>query len=177
LKQRIFGIILLITLLTPVFFSAAWLHYKKKAVKREIKWRIIAGLERDELICLRFSLHDAEALLRWEHPGEFEYRGEMYDVVEQISTTDSVVFWCWWDHAETRLNRQLKNLVDYALGKDAQKQENGKRFYMFLSSLYLSSTSDFDVISQPVFQIRFSELGFCLCAFNIQPPSPPPRLG
>ncbi len=164
-------------LFAPVFFTAAWLQYQKKAVKKEIKWKMIAGLDREELVLLKFSQRDADNFLRWEHPGEFEYLGEMYDVVERETLADSIIFWCWWDHEETRLNRQLKNLVDYAMGKDPLKKENGKRLYKFFSSLYFNKSNSGDGDKQAVFLFRFPEYGFSYYAIDIQPPSPPPRQG
>ncbi len=97
---------------------------------------MIAGLDKSELVLLKFSRAAAQTQLRWEHAKEFELEGQMYDVVETELKGDTLYYICWWDHEETKLNKQLKNLVAGVLGNDAERRETQKRLLHFYESLY-----------------------------------------
>ena len=86
-------------------------HIEKAALKREIKWKMIAGIDQNELVLLKFSKEEAETKLRWEHSKEFEYDGQMYDIVSKEIKGDSIYYRCWWDYEEPALNRKLQQLV------------------------------------------------------------------
>lgn len=42
---------------------------------------------------------------------EFEFNNQMYDIVDKVISKDSVQYWCWWDFKETKLNKQLDELL------------------------------------------------------------------
>lgn len=92
---------------------SSYLKWEKKIIKREIKHKIIAGIDKNELVKLEFG-YDELKNLRWEHSKEFEYNGEMYDIVETEIKKEKVIYYCWWDNEETKLNRQLNNLLNIA---------------------------------------------------------------
>ena len=69
------------------------LQIRKKIVRHEIKQRILPGTDRNELMMLRFTKEESEKKLKWEEPGEFEYDGEMYDVVFSESDGITVSYW------------------------------------------------------------------------------------
>ena len=73
----------LFILFAPVATMFLYLHFEKAALKREIKWKMVAGIDQNELVLLKFSKEEAEKQLRWEHSKEFEYEGQMYDVVSK----------------------------------------------------------------------------------------------
>lgn len=53
-----------------------------RAVRREVEKHIVAGIDENNLILFKFSVEESQTRLRWEHPREFEYNREMYDIVE-----------------------------------------------------------------------------------------------
>ncbi|PTB91022.1 hypothetical protein C9994_16285, partial [Marivirga lumbricoides] len=108
------SISLFIILFAPGLITYSWLSHQKRAVKHEVKWKMIAGMDKNELVLLKFTSEEAK-VLKWEHAKEFEYQNEMYDVVEQQTIGDTTYYWCWWDHEETALNKQLSLLVVKAL--------------------------------------------------------------
>src|SRR5688572_27780769 len=109
--RAVISIFLFLSLTVPFAGTYTWLQYHKHQTKRAIKWRMIAGMQGEELELLKFSKAETQTKLRWEHSREFEYNSQMYDVVAVITKADSVFYWCWWDNEETLLNKQLGQLV------------------------------------------------------------------
>ena len=71
---------------------------------------MIQGIELSDLTMLRFSIKES-AQLNWHHDEEFEWCGEKYDVVHRTESGDSILYWCWWDHEESELERKLEALL------------------------------------------------------------------
>ena len=131
------GIWLFLCLTTPFLGSYGWLILSKQTIRKEIKSRITRGIDKSQLVLLTFSQDEIHEKLRWEHEGEFEYRGHMYDVVEMESTGHTVSYWCWPDDKETALNRQIRDLVSKALETDPRQQKQAKRFFAFFHLSFL----------------------------------------
>ena len=51
---------------------------------------MIAGIDKKELVFFEFSHTENQQKLKWKHSKEFEFNGEMYDVVKKITSTDSI---------------------------------------------------------------------------------------
>lgn len=175
-KHKFFVIALFFLLIAPVTVSFVLLKYQKKQVKREIKWKMIAGLDKKELVLLKFTEEEKNAQLRWEHSREFEYKGEMYDIVEATVIGDTTYYRCWRDHEETKLNKQLNQLVAFAWGNNPKNHEKHNRLLKFFKLFYFSETTerkniaDEELTVKKIFRQKFysSEL--------LSPPSPPPEL-
>ena len=174
--KTLVSILLLASLFLPVLGMFGWLHYQKRVVRKEIKHRIIEGIDREELVLLSFTTKTA-ANLRWEHAREFEYQGEMYDVVETVVEGDTTHYWCWPDKEESKLNRHLATLTQQAMNQLPQRQDQQGQLLAFFKSLYIHSDR------------ADSSVPLCLqtvkATLSIQKytdphltfPSPPPRLG
>jgi hypothetical protein len=125
--KKLLPLFLMIGLIAPFVLTFSTLKVEKHHLKTSIKHRIIAGIDKSELVLLSFSKKEAEEKLEWEHSKEFEFKGEMYEVVETKETTDSISYWCWWDYEETQLNRQLTGLLlNCWQQNDSQKQQNNR---------------------------------------------------
>jgi hypothetical protein len=114
---------LLFVLLLPLSGEYIWLSLKKMTVKSQVKHRMMASIDKSEFMMLRFTTETAADELEWEHSKEFEYKGEMYDVIQSSITTDSAIYWVWWDAEESQLNKELKALVDQTLTNSTNKSE------------------------------------------------------
>lgn len=166
---------LLFIFATSAFVPYSWLQYQKKLVKKQVKRHIMAGLDRQDLVLLKFTEAEAQAKLRWEHAREFEYEGQMFDVVEREIRGDTLFYWCWWDSEETMLNKELSALAARVWRKDARHQQQQQRLTWFFESLFCA-----DILSwqMPVFRTGDALLGFWFSAysfFNLPPPVPPPE--
>ncbi len=109
---------------------------------------MIAGIDCAELVPLAFSKKDAATKLKWKHSKEFEYQGEMYDIVYTDTVgNDSLQYWLFWDHEETKLNRQLASLVANALGTDPVNQKKNAQFNHFAKDIFCM---DISALQQPL---------------------------
>lgn len=152
-----------------------WLKYQKKQVKHEVKWKIIEGIDKSELILIQLSKAEAKEKLYWEHSKEFEFEGEMYDVVEFEETTDSVKYWCWWDHEETKLNQNLADVVNNLLGNHPDKKEKEQKLISFYQSLFSEKVFAWHALHFTRISNPLTEYGFILNVFINSIPTPPPR--
>ena len=118
-----------------------WLKHELKVTKREVKRQIIAGLDEGDLVTLKFKKSSIRSELKWKHSKEFEYQGEMYDIVKSIVRGDTIRYTCWWDNKETKLNKQLAHLMKDVIGSNPQNKENQKRLGSFYQKLFHDNTS------------------------------------
>lgn len=109
----------------PTAGSLTWLDLERANVKKAVDRHIVAGIEAGDLVLLEFSRAETETLLRWEHAREFEYDGQMYDVVETWAVGDTVFYRCWWDREETALNNRMRLLALRALGDAPRVGDKG----------------------------------------------------
>jgi len=142
LKGKILSILLLLCFVAPFATAFVMLKQQKQQVKKEVKQKIIAGIDKKELVLLKLTEAQKQTQLNWEHAKEFEYQGEMYDIVETEIVCDTTYYWCWWDHAETALNKRLDELASLVKGNHAKHKENQKRLYEFFKSLYLPEVAE-----------------------------------
>ncbi|HNX43251.1 MAG TPA: hypothetical protein PLJ84_00855 [Bacteroidales bacterium] len=176
MKSRIAGIFLIFCLVSPIITTYAWLKYKKYAVRKEVKKQIIAGIDKDQLVLLKFARNESRDKLRWEHAGEFEYNGRMYDVVDTDTTANGIVYWCWCDDEESKLNRQLSLLTGKILHTDPRNREQQKQISSYFKSLYFSENSGWHTALQSIATKRFTIHSNRLFLFSFPPPTPPPRV-
>ncbi|MFT6868530.1 MAG: hypothetical protein ACJA08_003384 [Cyclobacteriaceae bacterium] len=174
LKRKLFGILFLLILIAPAMLTYSWLQYKRHQVKRTVKWDLIGLTSVNDLELIKVAKHEVDTKLRWEHSKEFEYEGEMYDVVNTETRGDTIYYVCWWDHEETKLNRQLKLLLAMALNQDTQQKEKQIQFYIFLKSLYYQANDNWNVA---YLQNKSTSNDHYLVDFQSRktpPPTPPP---
>ena len=138
---------------------------------------MIAGMNKSELILLRFTKTEINTKLNWKHAKEFEYNGRMFDIVEQETNGDTTSYLCWLDKEETKLNKQLQELVTLALGNNPQNQNQQKQLTHFIKSLYCIQLSEnrFD-ISIYKSTCHFVSKNFALLLQVNSIPTPPPEI-
>lgn len=177
MRLKITSILFLLALLAPPMITFYWLQHQKSGVRHEVKRMMIRGIDREKLVLISLTREESLTKLRWEHPGEFEYREQMYDIVETRTIGDSVYYWCWWDNEETRLNRQLEELVVKNLNADPVKQDRQDHLNSYLKSLYCSDIVRANPVLPCIELKKNSVCSISFCSLSISPPSPPPRRG
>jgi len=176
LRRRFIIVIFFLLVIIPFTGTWFWLKYQKINIRKQVKEQIIAGIDADELIVMKFSKNEIREKLRWEHSGEFEYDQQMYDVAEIRITDDSVYIWCWYDKNETELNNKISELVIRAFRGEPQNTNNHERLFSFLKCLYFDETPANSYIFPGrcgpghVFFFNF------YTSLLISPYTPPPRL-
>ncbi len=160
----------------PLAVPYTVLHFQKKAVKKKVKWMMIAGLEEQQLVHLDFTKEEA-AQLDWKHRGEFAFEGEMYDIVRSIDRGDSVTYICWHDHEETALSKDLDRLLANYFNHAPESNQTKARTALFLKTLIQTEVTDViprlsasnrQVENQKPYKQRFYQA-------DLQQSSPPPR--
>ncbi|HKK73917.1 MAG TPA: hypothetical protein VJ953_02495 [Saprospiraceae bacterium] len=175
MTKSLTSILLLVSLLLPALGGYAWLRYQKSEVRQEVEERKERGFAEEELVQLQFSKVETQTLLRWEHAAEFEYQGQMYDVVRSEAKGDSMYYWCFWDEEETLLNQEIADLEKGLFDTDPQRQEKQERLQQFYKSLYLLALTPKDM-PQPTTTNETPNVYLTkpLATF-FEPPTPPPR--
>lgn len=176
MKRTAFSILLLLSLLAPIATTFYVLQHQKKQVKREVKRKIIAGIDKKELVLLKFSNAEKSSKLKWKHSKEFKFNNEMYDVVESLQVGDTTYFWCWWDYEETALNKQLIQLVSVAWNNNPKNQENQKRLFQFFKSLYFLQSADRTALESEVSRSMANNFVDLYQSVPNSPPIPPPKI-
>ena len=175
MNRPLTGILLFLCFVAPLATHYLALRYQQKLVRREIKRKMMTGIDKAELVQLQFSEADQRRLLRWEHSREFAYKGQMYDVVYSCRTGDTTTYWLWWDHEETRLNRQLNRWAVLALAGSPGQQEKAQRVMLFFKTLFCSAPAAVAAeLSPAAMAIRPGGSGSYACS-PAPPPSPPPE--
>lgn len=136
MKSKIASIWLILLLVLPGSASFLWLKHQKLTIRKEVKSLIINGIPKSNLICLKFINEELDSLVNWKNATEFEYQGQLYDIVESKINGAHVEFWCWSDHEETELDRQLDELCARKMGQNTQNRENQERLIQFYQNLY-----------------------------------------
>lgn len=137
---------------------------------------MIEGLNKDELVLLKFSTQDIESKLKWKHSKEFEYDGQMYDIVERSTEGDTTYFWCWWDYEETALNKQLSDVFNLALGQDTKSNKHKNSLYHFYTKLFFEPRNLHHLFTQIDFQDEFSNFRMNKYVIYLSNSSPPPEI-
>lgn len=137
--KKVISIFFLTILVLPFYCTYLYLQHEKASIRKLVKRHIIRETPLEELKYLVFSVKQAETLLKWEHSGEFEYNGRMYDVVYRKTANDSLFLWCWEDNEETAVNQKFKELWAQAVRHNPLSQEKSRKLLDFMKNLYCSS--------------------------------------
>lgn len=154
--------------------TLTFLHYQKIMLKKEVKQRIIAGIEKKELVLLKFTKLESKTKIHWENSKEFEYNGEMYDIVETKIVGGIIYYWCWLDYEETGLNKKIDDVVYFVLRHDKQRKENEKRVEKFFNSLFFCSLPNWNNFVVPSSQTIITHK-YSYKSISYPPPVPPPK--
>lgn len=167
---------LLLCFVAPVATTFLILKIQKKQIRKEVKWKMIAGIDKKELVLLKFTENEKQSRLRWKHSKEFEFEGQMYDITDSKVAGDTTYYWCWWDYEETKLNKKLNDVVQLALGNNPDRQENHKRIQKFFKSLYFSELDNRKASIYNVAVHLYSERPDFYKSMTSSPLIPPPKI-
>jgi hypothetical protein len=138
MKKASFAIFLISILILPIVGSYIIFSIQQKNIQREIKRKIKNGVAPEWIVTLRFSKADAQKL-DWKHAKEFRYQNEMYDIVSEKTTKDSVFYQVIWDSKESCLFKDLDRLVSDFLGKSPQSKQDTKKWFEYSKSLFFQT--------------------------------------
>lgn len=132
---------LISTLLIVVYIFPFWgiysiLQYQKHQIRAEVKKAIKMGLLEEELMTLTFKASETDSLLHWRHSKEFEYDGELYDIVDFTQHGDSIAYLVYWDYAETKIKRKLDRLTTDIANKIIHSRDAADISFLDITNLY-----------------------------------------
>lgn len=135
------------------------------------------GVAEERLIVLKFTQKEESVELHWEHAREFEYRGEMYDIISSEVKGDTTYYSVWWDREETALNRQLEAFSESFFGDGPLDDQIMKSIHSYFKSLYFPAGFKFVfyVSTQGANSFKTDEVSVLIEPES--PPFPPPQKG
>ena len=171
--KRVTFYILLAALLAPVSGGYMWLKLQKVQIREEVEREMDEEeLDEDRIKYFAFTSAEAKTELDWHHSREFEYHGQMYDIIDSEVKGDSVFYTVYWDMEETEINEEIAALEQYA--REHQTKAINQTFF---KSLFYSDNSI--LLEYP----GFNNIPFNLFTpgeyndLNSSPPVPPPQPG
>jgi hypothetical protein len=173
--KKLSAILLLFTLTAPFPGTYIFLQYNKNKIKKEITGMIDAGLEKKDLVLLMFTNEETETILNWKHSREFEYKGQLYDIVEKRQDGDTISYKCYKDHKETRLNREKDQLLAGAMGQDPCRKSQTEKIVNFIKIVFRQDAFSWKPDQPQPSIFDFSLFVFRFSLFSPSPPSPPPK--
>ena len=145
-------------------------------VKEEVARNISTEKYEKEKVLFKFTQADSGKLY-WEHSKEFEFKGEMYDVICFEKKGDTTYYWCYWDKKETKLQRDLVQLVLQILPPTEQQEKTHNNLIQFFKSLYpISSKETNPDIDPALAQKVLIDFSNPVSSFDPFPPFHPPEL-
>ncbi|MBL7978177.1 MAG: hypothetical protein JNN12_07530 [Bacteroidetes Order II. Incertae sedis bacterium] len=176
---NIFYSILYFLILLIVFFptTTLWilLYHQKSIIRQEVQTLRIHGIQEKELVLLKFTSLEQKRILRWEHEREFEYRGNMYDIIKTSVEGDTTYYWCWWDEEETEINNKLNSLALYISKEKQTDQQTVVQIYHYLKTLYFPESTEWIFFNKADYPQLFSWKVTLYQSFFISPAVPPPE--
>lgn len=122
-------------LLLPGILHFTYKMVREKSIKRTVKALVLKGIPEEKLVHLTLSLEEADYRIDWKEYNEFEYQGEMFDVVRMVEKGDSIHYYCWHDKDETQLKSQWRKLIRDCIDVDPIRKQNKKRKADFENTL------------------------------------------
>jgi len=162
-------------LVGPVTLALLWLNFQKSEVRERVKHQILSGIDKEELVLMKFLSDMTEQQVEWEGDDEFEFEGVMYDVVATQIKGDTTYYWCWKDNEETQLARKMDHLLTMATGHDQQSQQNEKLVIHFFKSLFFNKVEQTRFYLLQSDQISFTYAIHYTTIVNT-PVAPPPEI-
>lgn len=162
-------------ILDPNLGRYLWLQYRQETIKREVAEEIARGLEKEKLVQLAFTLEEVRTKLKWRSAKEFEFNHELYDLVEVELENDRIIFWCWPDQEETKIEREKGATVAAFFKNKGKVLLTSQEIESIFKIYYFMAVAPFFVAKPNLFSHLFISILDFTDSLNRQPPSPPPR--
>lgn len=159
----------------PAFVVSSFIQLRKYQIRKEVKLEIKAGIDIDELVLIEADLVDTITTLDWEHSKEFEFQGEMYDVVIRTISGNRIHYWCWRDSEETVLNGRLNKMALNKVNKDRSSDKSNRHFWSYCKQLFFESLKINRLSCIEEANVHYSGYVFCLDSISLGLETPPPK--
>lgn len=172
---RFVSLFIVACILLPTTGTWIVLQNEIRVAKQHAQAILSKRVEKKQIVLLKFSTAEHKTKLRWEHAKEFEYRGNMYDVIESKVVGDTTYYSCWWDREETEAKNRITAFNGIISGKKNTSHETILHLFLYLKTLFFSEKIT-------VFPRHFSTNNSIIYwkrslykSYSFSPPSPPPE--
>ncbi|PIQ49062.1 MAG: hypothetical protein COW03_07065 [Cytophagales bacterium CG12_big_fil_rev_8_21_14_0_65_40_12] len=167
--------ILLVLMMLPFGGSYLFLEFEKSKAKNYAQLAMANEDSKVQMVWLKFTKEQIKNDLKWEHKGEFEYKGQMYDISKREEKGDTTYFYCYWDKFETLINTKLNDLIAlHTTGKSSQK--DAQLIVSLFKAVYLINGNDIERSLIPIINIEYIGLNQTAYQIDLTLESPPPQL-
>lgn len=156
--------------MVPIF-ALLMLNFQKIAHKNKILRKINSEKGIEKVVKFSFSLDEVKSL-KWEHSREFEYHGEMYDVIRYESHSGLITYTCWHDVKESTLNKKISRFSGGSYGSKLESNLLTKLYFPVYSPVEKYSIEEVCTLSKINYPVRDED---CI-SLEYRPESPPPEL-
>ncbi len=176
MKTNFLATALLLVLFAPTLSLYSWLQVRKFAIRREVSVILESEVPESQLVSLVFSKEEIHTVLRWEHSREFEYRGQMYDIVKEEIKGDSIHYLVRPDYKETALNQALARLSTRETNNKQPWSKGTEQLFHFFKQLYHSPVLFFPEKVEEHREIQAFYFSILPNSNSPKPPAPPPKI-
>lgn len=136
----------LFAILALPFVEFVGLRLEIKQLKKSIKKELLARIDPSHTITLRFhktDLSNRKDIIFHIKDSEIEIGGEMYDIISDISYSDSLIYICYRDHKESELKRKMYASLANFFSQNPIQSESSKSLFLFLKNLIFEELESF----------------------------------
>jgi|GEM_PF-6754862 hypothetical protein len=113
---------------------------KLKRIKRKFKWETLLNLQDEHLTLIKVAKSLEEKPnqhFKRIHSREFQFLGEMYDIVRKTEHRDSTYYYCFHDHDESVIIRNINRWMHDNFGNSTEQKNTGDFQKDFFEKDYL----------------------------------------
>jgi hypothetical protein len=159
---RSLSVVLIALLLLQSVISLFVYDVKLKQIKRSVKWAYLNERSKDELVLVKVAKSleaSSNTFFSRVHAKEFEFLGEMYDIVCQSDKGDTTYYYCFHDREETQLAKKIHAQLINLLAQNNSTSKQEKKAWDFYQLKYLP----IDYWQSAAIPVSVTTL---LCAYN-----------
>ncbi len=173
MNPKLYSLLLFACLVLPVGILIMVLSIEREQIRHQVKEQFLEDIDTEKLI--KFSIHKKKGntKIRWKHKNEFEHQEQMYDVVRRAEVGDSIIYYCFADDKETKINQDLDQVIAFTLGQQPNRQQQEAQLFSLFKSLFLSPQSAFEIGMSESKLAFFNKNNNCQTR-TLSPAVPPP---
>jgi hypothetical protein len=137
---RSLSVVLIALLLLQSVISLFVYDIKLKQIKRSVKWAYLNQRSNDELVLVKVAKSleaSSNTFFSRVHGKEFEFLGEMYDIVRKSDKGDTTYYYCFHDREETQLAQKIHEQLINLLAQNNSTSKHEKKAWDFYQLKYL----------------------------------------
>lgn len=146
----------------------------QKNLKSQAVDRINRGIPQHQQVIFRFGVEDyriKSSQIDWKDKNEFRLDGKMYDIINTVTSEDSVYLYCLTDPEES----DLYSILDKLIEDDSENSDKENSFNNYFNHFYsYSPQNNFNKIYQSENRY-FDRIVVSLIEVDILLVTPPPR--